>query len=102
YGTTPAYGQQTAVTDAGGGNATVPVHADLTGLKPSTTYYFRLDTTNSLGALRGAQQSFTTPGTPVPGLAISTTSLPAGRPGRTYSATLAATGGTHGYRWLIT
>lgn len=102
YGPTPSYGQQTAAADAGSGNAPVPVHADLTGLKASTTYYFRLDTTNSRGALQGAQGSFTTPGTAVPGLAISTGSLPAGRRGRTYSATLAATGGTHGYQWLIT
>ncbi len=117
YGTTPAYGTTTAVTDGGSGDAGELVQAALTGLSPSQTYYFRLDTTASYGAdtqgnmfsqtSDGAQQSFTTPAAPVvtpppppAGMTLGTTSLPAGKAGVPYSAALSATGGTQPYTWL--
>jgi Putative Ig domain len=111
YGTTPAYGNSTTVADAGAGDAAELVQAALTGLSPSTTYYFRLDTTigdpGDPGATitsDGAQQSFTTTAVAVPppaGLALATTALPAGKAGTWYSATLAATGGTRPYSWHV-
>lgn len=114
YGTTPAYGSSTTVTDAGASDTAELVQAALTGLSPSTTYYFRLDTTATYTDRSGgtftatsdaAQQSFTTPAVAVPppaGLALATTALPAGTVGTRYSATLSATGGTSPYTWHVT
>jgi Putative Ig domain len=115
YGTTPAYGSSAPDTDAGGGDAADLAQADLTGLAPSTTYYFRLDTKDTypdgLGGTYtvtsdGAQQSFTTPAAAVPpppaGLTLDTTALPAGTVGTPYSATMSATGGTQPYTWHVT
>lgn len=83
YGTTPAYGSSTTVTDGGSGDAAELVQAALTGLTPSTTYYFRLDTTNGFaGTVDGQQQTFTTPAPPAPaGMTLATTALPAGTAG---------------------
>jgi Putative Ig domain len=80
----------------------VLVTAGLTGLRPGTTYYYRLDTTNTLGTLHGQQQSFTTAAAPVPALAITTKSLPAAKRGAAYTATLAAAHGVTPYQWLVT
>jgi Putative Ig domain len=104
YGTTTAYGSSTTVTDAGSGDAAELVQAALTGLQPSTTYYFRLDTTNGLtGTVDGPQQTFTTLAPPAPaGMTLATTALPAGTAGTAYSATLSATGGTQPYTWSVT
>src|SRR5215212_2125207 len=46
YGTTTAYGQQTALTAAGSGTAETPVRADLAGLTSGTTYHYRVIATN--------------------------------------------------------
>jgi hypothetical protein len=115
YGTTPAYGSSTAVTDAGSGDTAELVQAALTGLKPATTYYFRLDSTSSYpnggggtftATSDGQQQSFTTPAAsgppPAAGMTLVTTSLPAGKAGVPYTATLTATGGTAPYTWQVT
>jgi hypothetical protein len=112
YGTTPAYGSSTTLTDAGAGDAAELVQAAVDGLSPSTTYYFRLDTTTSdpsdSGATitsDGAQQSFTTPAVAVPppaGLTLATTALPGGTAGSWYSAALSAAGGTQPYTWHAT
>jgi len=103
YGTTTGYGSSTAVTDAGSESADELVQAALTGLQPSTTYYYRLDTT-ALGVTSdGPQQTFTTLATPAPaGMTLATTALPAGTVGTVYSATLSATGGTTPYTWSVT
>jgi hypothetical protein len=111
YGTTPAYGSSATVTDAGSGDAAELVQAALTGLRPSTTYYYRLDTTTSYinsfngtfqATADGPQQTFTTSGAPAPaGMTLATTALPAGAAGTAYSATLSATGGTQPYTWSV-
>jgi len=103
YGTTTGYGSSTAVTDAGSGSADELVQAALTGLQPSTTYYYRLDTT-ALGVTSdGPQQTFTTLAPPAPaGMTLATTALPAGTVGTGYTATLSATGGTTPYTWSVT
>ncbi len=132
YGTTPAFGSSTAVTDAGAGYAATVVQAALTDLTPATTYYYRVDTTTTYpGAgqvtVDGTQQQFTTeataapaptvtvtaPGptvtvtvtptpTPAPGFMLNTTSLLSGDAGANYSATLSASGGTQPYTWQVT
>jgi len=54
----------TAAQAIGSGNTGVSVYADLSGLAPSATYYFRPVAANSAGTTRGAIQSFQTqPGT---------------------------------------
>jgi hypothetical protein len=103
YGTGPGYGSSTTVTDAGSGDAAELVQAALTGLQPSTTYYYRLDTTAGGVTSDGPQQTFTTLATPAPaGMTLATTALPAGTAGTAYTATLSATGGTTPYTWSVT
>jgi hypothetical protein len=61
YGTTTNYGQTiTATQSPVTGNTVTNVSADIAGLNPSTTYYFRVKTTNSIGITYGTQLSFTT------------------------------------------
>jgi phosphodiesterase/alkaline phosphatase D-like protein len=74
YGTTTAYGQQTALTSAGSGTADTPVRADLAGLTAGTTYHYRVIATNASGTTVGADRTFRTTGTaPAPPPAPSAT-----------------------------
>jgi phosphodiesterase/alkaline phosphatase D-like protein len=66
YGTTTAYGQQTALTSAGSGRADTAVRADLAGLTPGTTYHYRVIATNADGTTVGADRTFRTTGTAPP------------------------------------
>ncbi|HET6447813.1 MAG TPA: hypothetical protein VFG31_01795 [Conexibacter sp.] len=66
YGTTTAYGQQTALTSAGSASADVPVRADLAGLTAGTTYHYRVIATNASGTTVGADRTFRTTGTAPP------------------------------------
>jgi hypothetical protein len=92
YGTTTAYGQQTALTSAGSGSADVPVRADLAGLTPGTTYHYRVIATNASGTTVGADQTFRTNGTappppPVPSATTGTASSSGGSATLTGSVT---------------
>jgi len=61
YGTTTNYGQTiTAIQSPVTGNTDTNVSAEITGLNPSTTYYFRVKTTNSIGTTYGSKLSFST------------------------------------------
>ena len=60
YGTSSSLGLKTSSLDAGSGNGVVSVTANLTGLKPGATYYYRLVATSSAGTVDGADASFTT------------------------------------------
>ena len=105
YGTSPSLGTSTPTQDAGAGTQPQLVQTPLTGLMPSTQYFFRLDTTSGMaGTTHGQQQSFTTPasGAPVQPLALSTTSLPHATLGVPYTASLAASGGAPMYTWSVT
>ena len=66
YGTTDAYGSQTAPASAGTGFNAVRVSADLVDLEPSTTYHFRIVADNGVGGgpVQGADRTFTTPDPP--------------------------------------
>lgn len=65
YGPTKAYGSQTALANAGGGNASVPVQVPVSGLQPLTTYHYRLIAVNADGASTGADRSFRTAAIPL-------------------------------------
>jgi hypothetical protein len=107
YGTSAtSLSTDTAVTDAGSGTQGTLVQAALGNLSPSTTYYFRLDSTNAAYPAQGAVLSFTAPAAPVTpppatGPTITTTALPAATVGKPYSATLTASGGTGPATWSI-
>lgn len=58
FGPTAAYGSKSA-SQAGGGLAAIPVSAKLTGLKPGTTYHYRLAASGDNSAA-GADRTFTT------------------------------------------
>jgi plastocyanin len=60
FGTTTAYGQETAQAPAGSGLANVAATATLSGLSPATVYHFQLVAKNASGTTPGADQSFTT------------------------------------------
>jgi len=60
YGTSTAYGQQTATQGPIKGNGAKSVSAGITGLAPSTTYHYRVTATSSSGSTSGQDVSFTT------------------------------------------
>jgi hypothetical protein len=60
YGTTTAYGIQTATASAGSGDDWTLVSARVEGLQPSTTYHVRVVARNEKGRSRGPDRSFTT------------------------------------------
>ena len=67
YGTSTAYGSQTAPVDAGAGSLPTAASATLTGLTPSTTYHYRLVAGNADGTIYGYDYTLTTgPATQVP------------------------------------
>jgi streptogramin lyase len=65
YGTTKSYGTKTAEASAGSGTTNVEVSKAVTGLKASTTYYFRIVATNSESEKAyGTEKVFSTTGKP--------------------------------------
>jgi YVTN family beta-propeller protein len=60
YGITNTYGITTTNQSVGVGTADVVISATITGLSPTTTYYFRVVATNSAGKTNGNNQTFTT------------------------------------------
>ena len=61
WGLTADYGSFTAELFPGGGSEAVTLSNALTGLTPCTSYHYRVDAVNDLGATLGEDQSFTTP-----------------------------------------
>ena len=70
YGTTAGYGLTTA-PQSKTGNTSQSVSAHISGLSASTTYHFRIVTTNSAGTRYGSDRTFTT--LPPTGFPIVTT-----------------------------
>jgi hypothetical protein len=60
YGTSTNYGSNTERMDSGSGMSNVSVSAQLTGLIPNTTYYFRIVAQNSAGTSYGEKKNFKT------------------------------------------
>jgi hypothetical protein len=69
YGTSPSslstYG---SASNMGSGTADVPYSQQLTGLQPSTTYYYKVAATNTTDTTFESPQSFTTAAPPLPDL----------------------------------
>jgi hypothetical protein len=85
YGTSSAYGSSTATASAGSGSSAVAAHATLTGLRPGTTYHYRLVASNASGTAAGHDETFTTTSPP----AASTGAVSAvGRTSATVSASV--------------
>ncbi len=72
WGTTVAYGTNTATISAGTGSTNVTVFENLSALVGGTTYHFRVVATNSDGTTNGADLTFT------PGGAVVTTTAVTG------------------------
>jgi NHL repeat-containing protein len=64
YGTDTSYGNATPVDSAGSGASSVAVSKQITGLRPNTTYHFRLVATNPVGETEGDDNTFTTAANP--------------------------------------
>ncbi len=65
YGTTIAYGQETAKKAAGSGTSSVSASQLVSGLSPETTYHFQLGREKRRGRqIKGADQTFTTAAKP--------------------------------------
>jgi hypothetical protein len=64
WGTSTAYGNSTASTDAGSAKEAVAAKAELQALSPNTTYHYRLVASNSFGTTQGSDAHFTTSGPP--------------------------------------
>ena len=100
YGTTTAYGQQTASVDAGSGTAAATVNTTLTGLAQNSTYHHRLVATNADGTTYGYDFTFATSGAP------ANTTPPAitgtARQGQTLTTSTGAwtpAASTYAYQW---
>jgi hypothetical protein len=62
YGTSASYGVKTRTRSGGKGTRPVNASVALSGLRPATTYHYRLVAKNSAGTRRGADVAFTTAG----------------------------------------
>lgn len=60
YGTSTSYGSKTAKRTLKAGDTAKRVSARIQGLKPGTTYHFRLVAKNSSGSVKGKDVTFTT------------------------------------------
>jgi len=60
YGTSKSYGLETAEVSIGSGVENQPVSKTISGLSPSTTYHYRVVTTNSTGTTSGLDRKFAT------------------------------------------
>jgi hypothetical protein len=76
FGTTTSYGSTSGLVSAGGGNANVPVSANLTGLQANTTYHYRLVATNAVGTAMTGDKTFKTNQAGVQSAGITLTATP--------------------------
>jgi len=92
WGPTDGYGHQTSLTSAGAGTTASSVSAGLTGLQSGTVYHFRIIAMNASGASVGADQTFTTGGTPpapsTPPVAATGSATNVGQSGATVNGTV--------------
>ena len=60
YGLSTSLGLKTATVGAGSGTGSVSVSAEVTGLAPGKTYFFRVVASNDAGTVNGAEEQLTT------------------------------------------
>ncbi len=60
FGTTTSYGHATSLQTVASGSTAISVQATLTGLKPNTTYHYRIDAANRNGSAAGGDRTFRT------------------------------------------
>ena len=103
YGTTTAYGAQTAAVALASPGADQQVGATLTGLTPNTDYHYRLVATNAFGTTLGADQMNRTAVTAAP-LATTSTSESVGSSQARLAGRVAARGtaSTAWFEWGTT
>ncbi len=89
-GTTTAYGSSPAVQDIGAGVSPVAFKADLSGLKPNTTYHFNIVAVNGDGTTTTSDQTFKT------ARAMATTISKGATVGPKLALSLACSGGVPG------
>ncbi|MEQ1751413.1 MAG: choice-of-anchor tandem repeat GloVer-containing protein, partial [Prosthecobacter sp.] len=65
YGLTTAYGTSTSTQALAASAADIAVAQSITGLTPSSVYYYRLNVQTPVGLVQGPNMSFTTPTPPV-------------------------------------
>jgi hypothetical protein len=89
YGPTQTFGHITAVDNGGSAGVVSPVTLPVTGLSPTTLYYYRLVATNTDGTTSGPILSFTTAADQAPtDLALSNASVEENQPVGTDIGTL--------------
>src|SRR5262249_55951302 len=71
YGTTLGFGSGSTITSINGTSPAGPVSAQLNGLAPNTTYFYRLVATNGSGTSTGAVESLTTSGPALAPVAVT-------------------------------
>jgi hypothetical protein len=73
YGTTTGYGGQTPLAPAGSATSTIRVSQTVTGLRPNTTYHYRVIAFGPTAIARGIDRKFVTPKVP---LSVAITGVP--------------------------
>ena len=99
YGTTTDYGQSTAPSQIGSGQAVVSITSTLAGLTPGATYHYRLAAQNAFGTAYGYDFMFTT-GTPSAPTVSPVRAAATGRRTAKLSATIDGQGGGARYRFI--
>ena len=102
WGTTIAYGTNTAIISAGTGSTNVPVFENLTGLVSGTTYHFRVVATNSDGTTNGSDLTFTPGGAVVTTTAVTGIALTAAVSGGSVSTDGGSAVTARGVCWATT
>ena len=85
YGSTTAYGSQTATVSAGTTRTPVAISTVLSGLTPSTTYHYRLVAQNATGTTYGYDYTLTTAPGPKPVASKAPKLTGTGREGYTFT-----------------
>jgi len=100
YGTTTAYGAQTAGRTAGSGTRATRVTFRLTGLTPGVRYHYRAIASNADGTSTGADRSFKTQLPPAkPPVVLGTAPFAPSANGVTFTALLNPSAATTTYRF---